>query len=392
MTYLKFKADQLFTGSELLSGEQVLITKAGGEIVDTVHQSEAGEDILYSAGILSPGFINCHCHLELSHMKHLIEEKTGLVDFVVNVVSKRNFPDEEILEAIQNAEDEMLTAGIVAIGDICNNLSTLPQKMKRRMTYYNFIEASGWVPKVAMSRFEASNFFYETFSNHFKETSMAPHAAYSVSPALWQLIVPFFENKVTTLHNQETPHEDEFFLKGAGPLMRMYELMNIDNSFHRASEKSSLDTVYPYLSAASSLILVHNTFTTERDITRVKNKAGKKHLVSFCLCVNANLYIEDALPPVELLVQNDCAIVLGTDSLASNHTLNLLAEMKTIRKNFPRVSLLQMLTWATINGAKALQIDNTYGSFSKGKKPGVVLIEGLDENNLGAGSSCKRLI
>jgi Cytosine deaminase and related metal-dependent hydrolases len=392
MTYLKFKADQLFTGTELLGDHKVLVTKPDGEIVEIVDEKEAGDGINTLEGILTPGFINVHCHLELSHMKNLVPEKTGLVDFVLKVITQRHFPDEEIIEAIEKAEAEMLAGGIVATGDICNNLFTLPQKLKRRMTYYNFIEASGWNPALAEVRFKASKLFYDEFSKDFKNTSITPHAPYSVSTTLWELISPFFKNKVTTIHNQETIYEDEFFLTGTGPLTRMYELMNIDNSFHRATRKSSLQSVFSHLSGAASVILVHNTFTRESDIRRVIQDSNKNQLLSFCLCVNANLYIEDALPPVDMLIQNECSIVLGTDSLASNHELSLLSEMQTIKKKFPHIPLQQLLTWATFNGARALQIGDQFGSFDKGKKPGVVLIRDLHESNLYAGSSCERLI
>src|SRR5690349_25128320 len=130
MNYRKFQADYLFTGREWLSGDSVLVTSPEGEIVDIMPAAEAGSDITTFNGILSPGFVNCHCHLELSHMKGLIPEKTGLVDFVFKVVTERHFDEEEILEAIAKAEDEMYANGIVAVGDICNNTSTLSQKLK----------------------------------------------------------------------------------------------------------------------------------------------------------------------------------------------------------------------------------------------------------------------
>ena len=66
--------------------------------------------------------------------------------------------------------------------------------------------------------------------------------------------------------------------------------------------------------------------------------------------------------------------VLGTDSLASNWSLNLLDEIKSIRRSFPQIEIEEILTWATYNGAKALQIDDQFGSFELGKKPGVLLL------------------
>ena len=392
MAYLKFKADQLFTGTRMLEGNEVLIVKKNGEIEAIVNEKEAGDDLIICRGILSPGFINAHGHLELSHLKGLIPQKTGLVDFVYQVITQRHFPEEVIMEAIVKAEDEMLASGIVAAGDICNNLLSLPQKIKRRLYYYNFIEASGWLPAIADKRFAATKNYFDEFLKHFSTTSIAPHAPYSVSAELWDLIIPYFTNKVTTIHNQETFSEDEFFLEGKGPLMRMYKLLNIDTSFHQPTHQSSLHTIFHRLSQAVSIILVHNTFTKEADIQQLKADKNNDQLVSFCLCVNANLYIENSLPPIDMFIGNGCHLVLGTDSLASNHQLDLLSEMKTIQQNFRNISLEQLLTWATINGARALQIENEFGSFEKGKKPGIVLIENTEELNLITATTSKRLL
>jgi cytosine/adenosine deaminase-related metal-dependent hydrolase len=107
--------------------------------------------------------------------------------------------------------------------------------------------------------------------------------------------------------------------------------------------------------------------------------------------VKANQYIEKALPPVDLLQKNGCRIVIGTDSLASNNSLDILDELKTISANFPAIQLAELLQWATLNGAKALQLQDQLGSFEKGKKPGVILIAGLENNNLTAQSTTKNL-
>src|SRR3954454_9182067 len=139
MSYLKFNADYLFTGTEMLDSNSVLVTNNEGIVEDVIKIENAGDDIQHFEGIISPGFINCHCHLELSHMKGLIPEKTGLVDFVFKVVTERHHAVEEILSAIAVAEDEMLRNGIVAVGDICNNEHTIPQKTEQRLNYYNFI-------------------------------------------------------------------------------------------------------------------------------------------------------------------------------------------------------------------------------------------------------------
>ena len=389
MNFRKLKADKIFDGYKFIA-DRVLIISESGIIEEVVPVENAGDGIENFNGILCPGFINCHCHLELSHMKGLIPEKTGLVDFVFKIVTERHHSEEEILEAIAQAEDEMLNNGIVAVGDICNNALTIPQKQKARLRYYNFIEASGWLPSVSQLRFERSKNLSQEFAILNSPFSIVPHAPYSVSKNLWNKIQPHFANKVVTIHNQETAFEDEFFLNGGGDLTRMYKLMKIDNTHHEPTKRSSLQSYFDTLEKAKNTILVHNTFIKEEDVHYIKlqthhDSYRDKLKTFFCLCVNANRYIEDVLPPINMLRQNNCAIVLGTDSLASNWSLNILDEVKTIQKNLPLIPLDEILQWATINGAMALELNDQLGTFEKGKKPGVVLI---NENSI----SCKRLI
>lgn len=386
MAYRKLAADQIFDGYKMQSGK-LLITDNEGVIIDLIDDDQADDAERFS-GILSPGFINAHCHLELSHMKGLIPEKTGLVDFVFSVVTQRHFVEEEILQAIADAEDEMIRNGIIAVGDICNNTLTIAQKQKQRLAYYNFIEVSGWVPGVAEKRFAHSLEIYKAYSSMdhkpwtMDHISLVPHAPYSVSPELWKLLESKFKGKVVTMHNQETAHEDELFLKGTGDFRRLYQRMNIDDGFFIHPENRSLATSLPHLKKAENILLVHNTFTTAEDIqfsTILTTQGVNSQIHAFsnlywCLCPNANLYIEDRLPNLQQFIDNNCTMVLGTDSLASNWGLSILDEIKILRKHFPAVTLESMLKWATINGAKALQLDSMFGSFEKGKKPGVNLI------------------
>src|SRR5665213_3340918 len=256
MKYRKFNADYLYTGKDLLDKNHVLITENDGTIINVISRDDAGEDVEKFNGILSPGFINAHCHTELAHLKGYIPEKTGLADFVYKVVTGRHLDEKEILSAIENAEAEMLRCGIMAVSDICNNNLTLLQKKKRQLNYYNFIEVSGWNPQIAAARFEKSKEIYDDFEANNLKTSIVPHAPYSVSQELWGKIIPFFRGKVISIHNQEVASEDEFFLKGTGKLVDMYQKMNIDNSFFKSPKLRSVQTYFTKLSAAASVILV----------------------------------------------------------------------------------------------------------------------------------------
>lgn len=193
MAYLQFSGENLFDGSRFLGSNQVLITNEKGEIEAIVPIQDAGEEVQQLKGIITPGLINAHCHLELSHMKGVIPEHTGLPDFILKIVNERHFPEEEILEAIAQAEASMLQEGIVAVGDISNNALTAPQKQQGNLAYHTFVEISGWKPAIAQSRFSNAQNVMEQFklieaaaSLNPLKSSFSPHAPYSVSSALWQ--------------------------------------------------------------------------------------------------------------------------------------------------------------------------------------------------------------
>ncbi|MBS1743392.1 MAG: amidohydrolase family protein [Bacteroidetes bacterium] len=373
--YRKFKGDQLFTGYELLPSNNILITNETGTVAGIVDESEAGDDISVHKGIISPGFINCHCHLELSHLKGHIPKKTGLIDFILKIVTERHFDEAEIIRAINKAEAEMIQNGIVAVGDICNNALSLPQKRNAKLWYYNFIETSGFPPAVAETRFQRNIDLYQQFATLPSDSSIVPHAPYSVSPELFKRINEVNSNKLVSIHNQETEAENDFFKNKKGDFIRMFETMNIDISFFTASGLSSLQTYLPYVNNQRSLILVHNVSTSVEDIefAAALCKRNESELY-YCFCPNANLYITGALPAIPAFINKECRIVLGTDSLASNDALSILDEIKAIHKHFPEISLHTLLGWATINGAMALGCEAVYGSFDKGKQPGIILI------------------
>ena len=374
---LRIKADKVFDGFTFKENV-VLLADEDGTIRDIINDTDNSADVQLFNGIICPGFINCHCHLELSHMKGLIPQQTGLVQFVTDVVQQRQFPEEEILNAINNAEDEMIQNGIVAVGDICNNSLTIPRKLMRRIRYHNFIEASGFNPTIAAARFERSVGFYREYvrinSSNGSSASIVPHAPYSVADELWYMIINFPENYLLTIHNQETPEENEWFVQKAGALSALYENLNIDTGFFTASGTSSIQSYLPRFLKNQKVILVHNVDTTENDVVFSKSSAVSAK-ITWCFCVNANRYITGKLPDLPMFKRQGVDMVIGTDSLASNTQLSIASEIKTILENFPGIELEDVLKWATSNGAKALNFDDSLGSFEKGKKPGILLID-----------------
>ena len=384
MAHKKFQSDQIFTGYELLDSGHVLVTDDDGKVKDIVLAADAGSDIQKYHGTLCPGLINCHCHLELSHLKNVIPPNTGLIEFLCSVVTKRNFDPQIIQEEIVKAEKEMYDSGIVAVGDIGNTADTAEVKLKSEIRWQNFVEVIGFTDDKAEENIE----HYQTVVREFEKiqnrkstirTSLVPHAPYSISPKTFTLINQLTKNQIISLHNQEHPAEDELYQTGGGDYLKLFNIFGVNQSPFPVTGKSSLRSCLPYFSNGQTIFLVHNTYMPEEDIKFANEYADQKKLtLIYCLCPNANLYIENRLPPIELLIKNNCRIVMGTDSYSSNWQLNIAKEVGAIcsRPGFESLpSLQEVLQWATINGAKALQWESDLGSFEKGKKPGVVLID-----------------
>jgi aminodeoxyfutalosine deaminase len=396
MQYRKIKGNNIFDGYKFVGANKVLVTQANGTIEAIVDETEAGEDVQNVDGIICPGFVNAHCHIELSHLKNAIPQHTGLINFILDILKLRTADDEIKQEAMRLAALEMYNSGTVVVGDICNTTDSIPLKQNSKIYWHNFIEVSGFSESIAQKRFDDLKEVYEQFSNQLQTSkitdsqvhpsgafrgAITPHAPYSVSQKLFNLINQTATGKTLSIHNQETPTENDFLQNGTGDFLRLYETLGIDISSFTPNAKRSLQYWLPQLSNAKNIISVHNSFTNEVDIAFAKAFTSNQEMY-FCLCPNANLYIEKTLPPIEMLIKNNCNIVIGTDSYASNTQLNIFDEIKTIQKNFPAVSLDNILQWATINGAKALGVEKEYGSFEKWKNSGVVLINSVGASRI----------
>lgn len=376
-----FSATQIHDGRQWLPAGSILAFNEEGTFNNIL---EAGTHtdvpVQHYEGLLCPGFVNVHCHLELSHMKGQIPEGKGLVTFLKSVMLQRNNYDQATKE---NALQEAITAsrnnGIVAIGDITNGTDTLKFRPGAGLHLHSFIESIGFTETKAGERFAYSEQVYRQFEEQAAteqslfalRQSIVPHAPYSVSAAMFQLIDNRDKDALISIHNEETAAENELYQNKTGQMFELYEALGIDAGFFQPSGKNSLQTYLPQLAVSHPVILVHNTFLDETDI-RFLHEAQRS--VYLCLCPNANWYIERRLPDITLFEKSGLPVCLGTDSLASNHELSIWSEIQLIRQHFPAITLETLLRWATSNGAEALQMNHLIGSFEPGKRPGLVCI------------------
>jgi cytosine/adenosine deaminase-related metal-dependent hydrolase len=357
----------------------VVITDDAGKILAIESRAQHDPASLEThRGILVPGFVNTHCHLELSHMKGRVDTGTGLIPFITGVVTQRNASAELIAEAIEKAEQEMLEGGIVALGDISNAPDTFAVKSRGRMRYHTFLELFDFLQDAGAEKtFSDGLAVYEQLELAAGSArSLVPHAPYSVSKTLFEKINTFNPKSGITvsIHNQETPPEEALFLKKEGGFLDFYGKFGISLDQFEATGKSSIYYALAHMNPANRSIFVHNTLTSRADIEAAQAWSPNTF---WATCPNANLYIENRLPDYSAFLDTRARVTIGTDSLTSNWQLSILEEMKTIARYQSYVPFHTLLRWATLNGAQALGFEDTLGSLEVGKTPGIVLIQGV---------------
>lgn len=366
------KADRLFDGKHYLADDTVLVLDGGNELKGFVSEGDLEKgNIERFEGILTPGFVNAHCHLELSHLHNKIPKLSGLPEFGKNVIQLRDqFRKEEIAEHMEEADAAMWRSGIVAVGDISNDAASFRQKTRGSIFYHTFLELIGLDPKRSQSVFEKGQILLETLKNMELRASAAPHAPYSTSTELIGMCAEFDEKYALpfSIHNQESEEETKFFEGKRSQFEKLYEFLNMDISWFKAPGGSSLEAYVSHLTQHASL-LVHNTFTTKKDIDLVADKN-----VYWCFCPGANTYIENKLPDFTLFAKLKKKICIGTDSLASNTQLDLIKEVNMILRSSAVFSAEDLLAAITGNAAEALMLEDKFGHFIAGKNTGLNLV------------------
>ena len=321
------------------------------DVIDTGGKLAEREKLEFYNGILVPGFVNAHCHLELSHLRNVMKPHGGLKEFVTSIGNLRKSSRETIFDAAKSADEEMTKNGIVAVGDISNNADTFSIKRNSSIHYHTFVELFGLDGNRAKEIFDAAQQTKQEYDNAGMSASLAPHAVYSVSHELWDVLYQSYQSsppQVISMHHQESRDE--------------------------ANQKAKCKNC---LQKASRCLLVHNIYSTKNDLSEYASDLKRYY---FVLCPGSNLFIQNRLPDLKLFASQELCgnTCLGTDSLASNTNLSILEDMKIIQQHAPEIPLEMLLQWATINGARALGFDQSLGSFEKGKTPGINLITGID--------------
>jgi aminodeoxyfutalosine deaminase len=362
-------ADYIFNGTSFLNNATLVCDQQG--VIHDIVYNQFIEHAQHYQGLICPGFINAHCHLELSYLLSAFAPHQGLLHFLKSVNAQRNkYNREEIGDAIDNADFLMWQNGIQAVADICNTDNTLLRKKKSPIKYINFIEVFG----IDESKAIINHNYAQELKVKFSEVGKAiitPHAPYSVSKNLFALLNNTDSKQLKSMHNQESQEETDLIGRHHGEFVQFLSNIIGETFIPDFNAPHSLAYVAQQMPLHQQWLWVHNTFTQTKDIDWAIEHIANNY---WCLCPAANLFIENALPKhIEHLIKKQQKIVIGTDSLASNNKLCIATELSLLQQNNNKLSSTELLQFATKNGAEMLDLES-FGNFNKGSKPGIIQI------------------
>ena len=342
-----------------LDDEGRVVSVGEWERLDNIPSTE------FYAGALSAGFVNAHCHVELSYLHSAIERGTGFGGFAKAIGQVRgNFTEEQREDAMRRAMAQMWSEGVQAVGDIINDDSSFALKSSSPIRWHNFVECFGLKSDAeSLERLAELTLKGKALG---MATTLTPHSTYSLQDQILRSIAE--REQMLSIHFMESPDESALY-EGSGSLHEWYSRMGWECDFlHYGSPAKRLKAS---VEGSERLLLVHNCCITREDYKLLK--VHFSHPVTWVLCPASNDYISGLKPPVELLREVGAKIALGTDSLASNENLSMLDEIRLLDS----VPFAEAMAWATIGGAEALGMEQEIGSMEVGKRPGVILLEGL---------------
>ena len=341
------------------------------------------EGVEVSEGALAPGFVNAHCHVELSHLHKKFVKGSGMAGFIDQINALRDWAGRERKqELVKEWMDKMWKDGVSAMADISNDDSSFDVKASHDMYTRTFLEVFGSEPEMCAGVMADVLELQKAADEAGIDAAPTPHSCYTMSPQLLsESAAAGLKRGFISYHSQESQEEEDLLLTGSGA---MYDnRVRNGMSTPPVTGESSLKYFIQRLAEAHQapydehILLVHNVCLSQEDIDAAKKVMNN---VWWAICPLSNIFIHNALPPIPLMRKNALAIALGTDSLSSNDDLDMVAEMICLHKNFPEVPMAEILTWASLNGARFLSKESELGSLEVGKKPGIVRISGIDEN------------
>lgn len=389
-------ADHVVLGDAPPIDDGALVVDAEGTILDVGKATDilprhSGAALSHFPGVLFPGLVNAHTHVELSALRGKVNGGHGFVAWVDRLVSIRTeITSEETEEAIHDAARELKTCATVAVGDVTNTLEPTHPLARQGIGGCVFHEVFGIDRSVVMKRIEGLREEVEEQARTWPTDDLtyapAPHTLFTLHVDAVKALLESAEKRSlrTSLHLAEHPAERRAVEQGDGPVVEWFlARMKQTPEFPK---RPLLDVAEEVGALRPGVILVHLAEARRGELDRVARSGA-----SVVLCPRSNLFIENRLPPFLAIREAGIEAALGTDSLASNTSLDVLAEARALRDRFPSVPSWELIKMATWNGARALGRQDL-GRLSKGARPGVYGVEGPGHLSGAMGDPCGFLL
>jgi cytosine/adenosine deaminase-related metal-dependent hydrolase len=347
-------------------------------------------------GALVPGFVNAHCHIELSYLKGLFRKGTGMAGFIDQINALRDTrTQEQKLDSIRHWMGVLWDRGVSAMADISNCADSFAIKQASPMYTRTFLEVFGTEPEDCEPVMDRVSELHRTAASFGLDAAPTPHACYTMSPELLTASArEGLKSGYLSFHSQESQEEEEMLKYGSGRLWRNRK--DAGMSVPPVTGKSSLLYFLDRLAQAGQapfgehILLVHEVCLDQEGIDALRKMLLRPFIA---LCPQSNLFIHNALPPIPLMRANGLELTVGTDALSSNDDLDMVRELYCIQEHFPEIGLSEMLGWACLNGAEFLSKASVLGSIEAGKRPGLVYIDHLAaDGRLTAESTSHRIV
>ena len=312
-------------------------------------------------GLLMPGLINAHTHLELSFMAGQIPPQGDFVGWMTDLVELR--PGHDPNQAAQTAlaaARASAASGVCLAGDISNTGRAMEAWHRAGVSAITFWEALG------IRQIGPEQESLEWQGGVLCAQAMAAHAPYTVPAPRIQLLKSRAQKLPFCIHAAESRAEGEF-IRGSGEEgTRLAEFLlarGVDVSALGICGATPLEHLFNLDVVDQNTLLVHGVQLEGMDIIRLAASQA-----SLCVCPRSNLGLTGSIAPVPALLEAGVNLALGTDSLASCPDLSLWPEMRTLLDLLPDLSPEKVLYMATLGGARALGQGEHYGSLAPGKK------------------------
>lgn len=326
------------------------------------------ERVEWYNGIIIPAMVNAHCHLELSYMAGKITPHGGFSGFARGLRAVRgSVSATEQMAAAAWRDSAMWSAGVQAVGDVCNDALTFEVKSRSNILYHNFVELYGLGHRTARS----AQLVLEQALAMGLRADIAPHSLYSLRDEAYTAATA--ANRLS-LHFAESDEEVDLF-SCRGAMWEWYQSAGFEAPFV-GQYPSPTDRLLALTPPDKQMVLIHACRVTREDVERINNHFTTPPV--WVVCPMSNDFISRLTPPVDILRECGARVAVGTDSLASNTDLSMIAELRAM----PSVPLAERLVWATEGGAAALGLSDQLGHLAVGTRPGIALVEGVDYDTL----------